>query len=111
MENNKENVTIKKEIENEIMKVKAKYEQDGYRVIKIIELYSNEIQLYIDYYRNNVGYLIGFSIPVCGYLQYDLIKHDLNKINDIADFEFTFLKLIKMHIYNLEYDMNKNKQK
>ena len=105
---------IEKEVENDIFKVKAKYGLDGFRVIKTIELHSNEVQLFIDYYKDNVGSIMGILVPIDGYLQRDMILHDLEKIENIVDFEFLFLELIKTYICDLEYDLNKqklNKQK
>jgi len=100
---------IEKVRENDIFKVNAKYDLDGFKVTKTIELHRSEVQLFVHYHKDNVGGIIGFNIPILGYLQYDIILHDMEKIEDISDFEFLFLKLIKTHIYNLEYDLNKQK--
>ena len=92
---------IEKVRENNIFKVNAKYDLDGVKVTKTIELGENIVQLFIHCYKDNVGSIMGFNIPIDGYLQYDVVLHDLEKIEDISDFEFLFLKLIKTHIYNL----------
>ena len=97
---------IEKKVENGVMKVKASYKVCNYNVYKLIELYKNEIQIYCDYYNNNVGNFIGFSIPIHNFLEYSNVKHDLEKIENIVDFELIFLELIKKHIFNLEYELS-----
>jgi len=105
---------IEKGREDDVFKVKAKYSICGFRVIKTIELHRSEVQLFVHYHKDNVGSIMGFNIPILGYLQYDVILHNLENVKDIVDFEFMFLELIKTHVHNLEYDLNKlklNKQK
>ena len=105
---------IEKEVENDIFKVKAKYSICGFRITKTIELHRSEVQLFVHCIHDNVGSIMGILVPIDGYLQRDMILHDLEKIENIVDFEFLFLELIKTYICDLEYDLNKqklNKQK